>query len=241
MGARAAAGMVSGLILVLLLVTVGVAAPAAAHQDGCHRWHSCPSDTGSYQCGDGGYACRYPTYPESQRGLIEDPTYEDYGFTDRGAPDYDYGYSDQCPQGGCAWQPRAQRGATASVGGGSGALSPGATEPYDYTPMLFLVALGGAVILIIRTRGARVTLARAGLATTPIPPMVSVRNAPSAVRRPPPATKRSHSSAGPHPTDTRCRCGGRFVARRNSSTGGRFYGCSRYPQCRATRSVRSLG
>jgi hypothetical protein len=34
-----------------------------AHQDGCHRWHSCPSDTGSYTCGDLGYPCRYPTYP----------------------------------------------------------------------------------------------------------------------------------------------------------------------------------
>lgn len=31
------------------------AAPAHAHRDGCHRWHSCPSDTGSYVCGDLGY------------------------------------------------------------------------------------------------------------------------------------------------------------------------------------------
>jgi hypothetical protein len=28
---------------------------AQAHRDGCHRWHSCPSDTGSYVCGDLGY------------------------------------------------------------------------------------------------------------------------------------------------------------------------------------------
>ena len=28
---------------------------AFAHQSGCHRWHSCPSDTGSYVCGDLGY------------------------------------------------------------------------------------------------------------------------------------------------------------------------------------------
>lgn len=26
-----------------------------AHRDGCHRWHSCPSDDGSYVCGDLGY------------------------------------------------------------------------------------------------------------------------------------------------------------------------------------------
>ena len=26
-----------------------------AHQSGCHRWHSCPSHTGSYECGDTGH------------------------------------------------------------------------------------------------------------------------------------------------------------------------------------------
>lgn len=25
---------------------------AAAHRSGCHRWHSCPSDHGTYECGD---------------------------------------------------------------------------------------------------------------------------------------------------------------------------------------------
>ncbi len=30
--------------------------PANAHRSGCHRWHSCPSDTGSYVCGDLGYS-----------------------------------------------------------------------------------------------------------------------------------------------------------------------------------------
>ena len=27
-------------------------APVQAHRSGCHRWHTCPSDTGSYQMGD---------------------------------------------------------------------------------------------------------------------------------------------------------------------------------------------
>jgi hypothetical protein len=31
-----------------------------AHQSGCHRWHSCPSDTGSYVCGDLGYCSGCP-------------------------------------------------------------------------------------------------------------------------------------------------------------------------------------
>lgn len=33
-----------------------------AHQSGCHRWHSCPSDTGSYVCGDLGYYSGCPSY-----------------------------------------------------------------------------------------------------------------------------------------------------------------------------------
>ncbi|MDQ4130039.1 MAG: hypothetical protein M3133_03465 [Actinomycetota bacterium] len=36
---------------------------AEVHQSGCHRWHSCPSDTGSYVCGDLGYACQYANTP----------------------------------------------------------------------------------------------------------------------------------------------------------------------------------
>jgi hypothetical protein len=51
-----------GAIGVLLGTSAAVSyAPRAAHaavpqhRDGCHRWHSCPSDTGSYVCGDLGY------------------------------------------------------------------------------------------------------------------------------------------------------------------------------------------
>lgn len=36
-------------------------APAQAHRSGCHRWHSCPSDSGSYVCGDLGYTSGCPT------------------------------------------------------------------------------------------------------------------------------------------------------------------------------------
>lgn len=34
--------------------------PAQAHRDGCHRWHSCPSDHGTYVCGDLGYTSGCP-------------------------------------------------------------------------------------------------------------------------------------------------------------------------------------
>lgn len=38
----------------------GFLAPAQAHRDGCHRWHSCPIDSGSYVCGDLGYTSGCP-------------------------------------------------------------------------------------------------------------------------------------------------------------------------------------
>jgi hypothetical protein len=34
--------------------------PALAHRSGCHRWHSCPSDTGSDVCGDLGHCSACP-------------------------------------------------------------------------------------------------------------------------------------------------------------------------------------
>ena len=43
--------VLSALIVPLHFTTT----PASAHRSGCHRWHSCPSDTGSYECGDLGY------------------------------------------------------------------------------------------------------------------------------------------------------------------------------------------
>jgi len=43
-----------------------------AHRSGCHRWHSCPSDSGSYTCGDAGYPCQYPTFPASG-GVVYPP------------------------------------------------------------------------------------------------------------------------------------------------------------------------
>lgn len=40
--------------LVATVMAVVAPAPASAHQSGCHAAHSCPSDTGSYTCGDTG-------------------------------------------------------------------------------------------------------------------------------------------------------------------------------------------
>ncbi len=42
----------------------------SAHRDGCHRWHSCPSDTGSYVCGDLGYYSECPNKSTPQTPTI---------------------------------------------------------------------------------------------------------------------------------------------------------------------------
>lgn len=49
---------------------------ASAHQDGCHRWHSCPSDTGSYVCGDLGYRDQCPPEPAVQQPATSGPPAE---------------------------------------------------------------------------------------------------------------------------------------------------------------------
>src|SRR5688500_9606867 len=74
----------AALLLVLLSFGPGVP-PAVAHRDGCHRWHSCPSDTGSYVCGDLGYASEC-------YGLEDDPL--DEPDDELGIPDDDYGLDD---------------------------------------------------------------------------------------------------------------------------------------------------
>ena len=42
-------------VLTVSLLLLGINQDSFAHRSGCHRWHSCPSDSGSYECGDLGY------------------------------------------------------------------------------------------------------------------------------------------------------------------------------------------
>ena len=41
----------------------------SAHQDGCHSKHSCPSDCGSYTCGDKGYCSQCPDNQYCKSGM----------------------------------------------------------------------------------------------------------------------------------------------------------------------------
>jgi hypothetical protein len=52
---RAVWRYVVGAAIVVALAGGAVAAEVWAHPDGCHRWHSCESDDGSYVCGDLGH------------------------------------------------------------------------------------------------------------------------------------------------------------------------------------------
>ena len=44
------------LSIAIFLTVVLPSSKVEAHRSGCHRWHSCPSDSGSYVCGDLGYS-----------------------------------------------------------------------------------------------------------------------------------------------------------------------------------------
>jgi hypothetical protein len=43
-------------------------APGEAHRSGCHHWHACPPDRGTYVCGDLGYCSQYPDNAYCQAG-----------------------------------------------------------------------------------------------------------------------------------------------------------------------------
>ncbi len=71
------------LLLAIPLIFLATAGSAQAHQSGCHRWHSCPSDRGTYTCGDTGYCnycpdnsyCKNGAYnPGGQQTQINAPT-----------------------------------------------------------------------------------------------------------------------------------------------------------------------
>jgi DNA/RNA endonuclease G (NUC1) len=59
------------LFLALSLVLLAFAPISTfAHRSGCHRWHSCPSDSGSYVCGDTGHCSQCPDNQYCQGGSL---------------------------------------------------------------------------------------------------------------------------------------------------------------------------
>ena len=57
------------LVLIFLFLFCGSSVvPSEAHRSGCHRWHSCPSDSGSYICGDTGHCSGCPNNQFCENG-----------------------------------------------------------------------------------------------------------------------------------------------------------------------------
>lgn len=56
------------ILLSTIVLLVLATQPSEAHQSGCHRWHSCPSDRGTYICGDTGHCSRCPDNQYCQNG-----------------------------------------------------------------------------------------------------------------------------------------------------------------------------
>ena len=49
-------------LMLSLVLPMACLTSTEAHRSRCHRWHSCPSDRGTYTCGDLGY-CRIVAIP----------------------------------------------------------------------------------------------------------------------------------------------------------------------------------
>jgi Staphylococcal nuclease homologue len=71
------------LIALLLLVLAGWVFRAHAHQDPCHRLHSCASDHGSYTCGDKGRCEQCPDnefcFQGMPRSAVQTPSHPSPG------------------------------------------------------------------------------------------------------------------------------------------------------------------
>jgi len=55
-------------LTLVISIILWASSPSYAHRSGCHRWHSCPSDSGSYVCGDTGHCSQCPDNQYCERG-----------------------------------------------------------------------------------------------------------------------------------------------------------------------------
>src|SRR3954453_6978351 len=114
-----ASRLVAVFVFVLALLVPGLGpAPADAHQNGCHRWHSCPSDTGSYTCGDLGYYSECPNKPGDPKSSTSSSS------------------SSSSNSGGNA--PRNTSSSSPSSGSGTGSASNQPAPPPTFDPTRFL-------------------------------------------------------------------------------------------------------
>ncbi len=66
----------SSCLVAVFLLLILINNEAFAHRSGCHKWHSCPSNSGSYTCGDTG-RCSYCSDNEyCQNGTLRNSFYK---------------------------------------------------------------------------------------------------------------------------------------------------------------------
>ena|SRR2546427_7306788 len=66
----------------LLVFALVLSSESWAHRSGCHRWHSCPSDRGTYTCGDLGHCSGCPNNQYCLAGQPRPASAEERGPND---------------------------------------------------------------------------------------------------------------------------------------------------------------
>lgn len=236
---------------VAFAVVFVAANPALGHSGGTDA-NGCHAGSQPYHC-HGSRSAPAPRAPSSGLTVCADGTWSQ--STGSGTCSW---------HGGIAGNnnPSTSAGSSSS-GGGTGRIVPGSRPvlPADaVTPSVprgtqsslsdavfdFFVN-GGVIYLLIgwfvvvkirdsRSKGApKGSTGRSGPArlASSAPRVAAAPTASKTARR----TERTDSTHASHSGTGACSCGGGEVVRRNRNTGQRFYGCSRYPQCRRTRPI----
>ncbi len=144
---------------------------ASAHQSGCHRWHSCPSDTVSYVCGDLGYACQYPSTPTYTPPSYAPPTYPPPSYTPPTYTPPSYTpptYTPPATEGSTSGSTQPSGGATPSDGGGSAGGAAGSARPpktFRRLAVTVTSVVDGDTLKVLLPNGARTTVRVIGIDT----------------------------------------------------------------------------
>ena len=99
----------------------------------------------------------------------------------------------------------------------------------------FLIIIAVALWLISRHSGHQSGTSRTQSPTRPTSPQGSSRTVPSVTSSSITSNSQFRVVTTGHQPSDRCICGGSWIKRENSDTGGRFFSCSRFPSCSYTR------
>jgi endonuclease YncB( thermonuclease family) len=96
------------MISLSFMIFPNLSMDSLGHRDGCHRWHSCPSDDGSYVCGDLGYDDECGDSEDEATDNEEDtPVDDDINSSSDGNSNGDDGNQEQSPSSSSECQEQA--------------------------------------------------------------------------------------------------------------------------------------